>query len=116
MIGLITLALWLAPPHPPPVGLPISVEAAPQTACYAKCHIRTFHAAVGGPNYGTEGFVNTYVIDSHGAFHDRIPSPNAQCVFGKLKGPGPVTLHIFKDGDHALKVDKPNQWFRLLVW
>jgi hypothetical protein len=116
MIALIALALWAAPAKPAPVGMPVSVEAAPQTAYYAHCHIRTFKAAVGGANYGTQGYVNTYTIDTHGLFHDRIPSPNAQCVFGKVKGDGPVTLHIFKDGDHKATATEAGKWVRLEVW
>ncbi len=116
MIGLVVLALWAAPKGPQPVGIQVWVQADPKTAYYAKCHIRTFHAPVGEGNFGAQGFVNTYVIDTHGLFRDRIPSPNAQCVFAKVKGPGPVTLHIFKNGDHTVTVDDPNRWMRLNVW
>jgi hypothetical protein len=117
MIAPVAIALVLIASHPPrPVGVPVQVEADPKAVYYAKCHIRTFHAPNSDVNFGTQGFVNTYVIDSHGPFFDRIPSPNAQCVFGKLKGPGPVTLHLFKNGDHAVTVTTLNTWMRLNVW
>ncbi len=93
----------------PARGLPVSVEAAPGAAYLAKCHIRTFKNAEGL-------FANTYVIDTKGPFHDTIPSPNAQCVFGKVKGQGPVTLHIRKAGDHAATSTAAGRWVRLDVW
>jgi len=110
MIGLLVLGtMVIGEPVPQPVGMPVRVDAEPGAAYLAKCHIRTFMTP-------DRVYANTYYIDSHGPFHDRIPSPNAQCIFGKVKGPGPVTLHIYKGGDHALRVDRPNQWLRLLVW
>jgi hypothetical protein len=94
---------------PQPPSLPIWVEAGPKTAYFAKCHIRTFRDP-----YGVYG--NTFYLDRKGPLRDRIPSPNAQCVMAKTRGPGLVTLHIFKDGDHAVTVDEPNRWMRLNVW
>ncbi len=113
---IIPALLLIALHTPVPASLPVWVVADPKTVYYAKCHIRTFHAPASELNFGTYGFVNTYVIDTHGPFHDRIPSPDAHCLFGKVKGEGPATLHIFKDGDHAVTVTKINQWMQLTVW
>jgi hypothetical protein len=93
----------------PSPGLDVRVDAGKGVSYFAKCHVRTFR--------GPDGvFANTYVIDSKGAFHDVIPSPNAQCVFSKVKGDGPVVLHIAKGGDHMARVDAPGKWVRLNVW
>lgn len=96
-----------APPRP--AGLQVWIDAAPKTAYVAKCRIRTFKGPLGLYN-------NTYYIDSQGPFRDHIPSPNAQCVFGKVRGDGPVTLHIDKNGDHAATVNEPGKWMRVQVW
>ncbi len=90
-------------------GLPVRVEAEKGTSYLAKCHVRSFK----GPD-GLYG--NTYTIDSRGPFHDVIPSVNAQCLVSKVKGEGPVVLHIVKGGDHAVRVDAPGTWVRLNVW
>ncbi len=110
MIASVALIATLIAFHAPlPPGLPIWVQAGPDTAYFAKCHIRTFRDPDGV--YG-----NTFYLDHKGPLRDRIPSPNAQCLLTKTKGPGPVTLHIFKDGDHAVTVDAANRWVRLNVW
>ena len=113
MIALAALtplvALIAAHAPPQPVGIPVWVDAAPGVAYAAKCHIRTFKGPLGL-------FANTYYIDTKGPFRDRIPSPNAQCVFGKIKGDGPATLHILKNGDHAATVTVPGKWVRMEVW
>jgi hypothetical protein len=110
MIAAAAVALVLASFHTPePTGLPIRVDADRRTAYLAKCHFRTFRDP-----YGVYG--NTFYLDRTGPARDRIPSPNAQCLLTKTKGPGPVTLHIFKDGDHAVTVNTVNQWMRLNVW
>jgi hypothetical protein len=113
MIGLIALAPLIAEvaahAPPQPVGIPVWVEAAPGTAYIAKCHIRSFKGPLGL-------YTNTYYIDSKGPFKDRIPSPNAQCVFTKKAGEGPATLHIQKNGDHAATADAAGRWVRLNVW
>jgi hypothetical protein len=106
----VAFALVLIAFHAPePTGLPLRVEAEPQTAYFAKCHIRTFRDP-----YGVYG--NTFYLDRKGPLRDRIPSPNAQCLLTKTKGPGPVTLHIVKNGDHAATVTGLNTWVRLNVW
>jgi hypothetical protein len=93
----------------PVPGLDVRVDAPKGVSYLAKCHVRTFK--------GPDGvYANTYVIESQGAFHDVIPSPNAQCVFSKVKGDGPVVLHIAKSGDHMVRVDTPGKWVRLNVW
>jgi hypothetical protein len=112
MIGPVVLVpalLSISFHAPQPPSLPIAVEADPGTAYFAKCHIRTFRDP-----YGVYG--NTFYLDRKGPLRDRIPSPNAQCVFGKVKGAGPVTLHIFKHGDHAVTVNNLGEWRRLNVW
>jgi len=109
MIVQIVLGLSLLTVPPPPAGMPIWVEAAPLTAYRVKCHIRTFKDPV-------RGYANTYSVESRGAFKDRIPSPNAQCLFSKITGDGSVTLHIFKTGDHSATSRRPGQWMRLEVW
>ena len=67
-----------------------------------KCHVRTYTTPEGG-------IANTYALDRKGPFKDTIPSVNAQCQLWKTAGPGPVTLHIFKAGDHAAvaEIGKP---------
>ena len=110
MIAPDAIALVLIAFHTPePAGMPMRVEAEPRTAYFAKCHIRSFRDP-----YGVYG--NTFSLDRKGPVQDRIPSPNAQCVLTKTGRQGPVTLHIFKDGDHAVTVTGPNEWMRLNVW
>jgi len=97
--------------------LPVWVEAAPATQYYARCHIRTFKDPSGRNAFGElQGFANTYVIDTSGPFRDLLPSPNAQCLFAKIKGVGDVVLHIQKKGDHTARARKPMTWVRLNVW
>ena len=85
------------------------VEAAPATLYVAKCHVRTYRGVLGV-------YANTYYIQSQGMFRDQIPSPSAQCVFGKVKGPGPVTLHLWNGADHSATVLDPGRWRRVEVW
>ena len=95
-LASITLAAAVSP------GLPLTIQAATGAAYVVKCHVRTYTTPEGG-------IANTYALDRKGPFKDTIPSVNAQCQLWKTAGPGPVTLHIFKAGDHAAvaEIGKP---------
>ncbi len=89
-------------------GLPLTIQAAPSAAYIVKCHVRTYTTPEGG-------VANTFALDRKGPFKDVIPSVNAQCQLWKTAGSGPVTLHIFKAGDHAAVADTGKPAF-LQVW
>lgn len=109
-LALVPLIAEIAAHAPPqPAGIPVWVDAAPGVAYAAKCHIRSFKDPL-------NQLENTYTINTKGPFRDRIPSPNAQCVFGKVRGEGPATLHILKNGDHTATVTTPGKWVRMAVW
>jgi hypothetical protein len=95
LVGGAALRATGAPQVP---GLPLTVDAAPGAAYVVKCHVRTYTTPEGG-------IANTYALDRKGPFKDAIPSVNAQCQLWKTAGPGPVTLHIFKAGDHSATAD-----------
>ncbi len=98
MIGAVFSLASVALAAAMPAGLPLTVQAAPGAAYIVKCHVRTYTTTEGG-------IANTYALDRKGPFKDVIPSVNAQCQLWKTAGPGPVTLHIFKAGDHAATAD-----------
>jgi len=109
MIGLVLSASLAALAAAPPAGLPLSIQAAPGAAYAVKCHVRTYKTPEGG-------IANTYALDRKGPFQDAIPSPNAQCQLWKTGGPGPVTLHIAKAGDHAATATDVGKPVFLQVW
>ena len=109
MIGLVLSASLAALAAALPAGLPLSIQAAPGAAYAVKCHVRTYKTPEGG-------IANTYALDRKGPFQDAIPSPNAQCQLWKTGGPGPVTLHIAKAGDHAATATDVGKPVFLQVW
>ncbi len=92
-----------------PMGMPVTVQAAPGTAYAVKCHVRSYKTKEGV-------LANTFTIINKGPFKDMIPSPNAQCQIWKTGGPGAVTVHIFKTGDHAASTDAVGKPVSLQVW
>jgi hypothetical protein len=109
MIGPILSLASLTLAAAMPAGLPLKIQAAPAAAYVVKCHVRTFTTLEGG-------LANTYGLDRKGPFKDAIPSVNAQCQLWKTGGPGPVTLHIFKAGDHAVTAANVGPPVYLQVW
>ncbi len=109
ILALASTAAMQAAGAPPSTGLPLSIQAAPGVAYAVKCHIRTYKDPEGG-------LANTYELVRKGPFQDAIPSPNAQCQLWKTGGPGPVTLHIVKAGDHAATATDVGKPVALQVW
>jgi len=90
-------------------GLPLTIQAAPATTYSVKCHVRTYNTPQGG-------IANTFTVVNKGPYRDVIPSVNAQCQLWKTGGPGPVTLHIVKNGDHAVTAANIGPPVSLQVW
>jgi hypothetical protein len=87
----------------------VTIQAAPAATYSVKCHVRTYTTPQGV-------IANTYTVVSKGPYQDVIPSVNAQCQLWKTGGPGPVTLHIVKNGDHAVTAAGVGPAVSLQVW
>ena len=109
ILSLALAALTQGPALSDPVGMPLSVEAAAGTSYAVKCHVRSYKTREGV-------LANTFSIVNKGPYKDAVPSPNAQCQLWKTGGPGAVTLHIFKGGDHAASASEVNKPVPLQVW
>jgi hypothetical protein len=109
ILSLALAALAQGPSLSDPIGMPVTVQAASATSYAVKCHVRTYKTKAGV-------LANTFTIINKGPYKDEIPSPNAQCQLWKTAGPGVVTLHILKGGDHAATVADVGKPVPLQVW
>ena len=109
ILTLALAALAQGPALSDPVGMLLTLDAGAGTAYAVKCHVRTYKTREGV-------LANTYTIVNKGPYKDAVPSPNAQCQLWKTGGPGPVTLHIYKAGDHAVTAAEVGKPVPLQVW